>query len=173
MFQYPLQLCMIDLVDETLQSYVIHYIQHRFSNMQSIKEGLLSSPPNLPTNEMNKMKTLNAFPGLVFTPSVFTLSYLYCMPELALLASLVTNAETRWYAQSDVDVKQVGLAQKSSLNAHSCLSTTISMKMKYLLCGPLSSYMNKAVLCSTTDLCPPFPTLFLSLALFISKTYHF
>ncbi|KAG0692152.1 hypothetical protein DFH29DRAFT_1009249 [Suillus ampliporus] len=95
MFWHPSQLRMADLTDETFQSYVKHYMQHRFGNVHHIEEGPLSSPPNLQPNKTHRTDTPYALPGPASTPPAFTLSHLHWVLELALLASQVTNAETR------------------------------------------------------------------------------
>ncbi|KAG1875693.1 hypothetical protein F4604DRAFT_1680591 [Suillus subluteus] len=132
MFRHPSQLCTADLTDKTFQSYLKHYMQHRIGNVHHIDEGLLSSPPDPQPIQTHRMDTPHDLPGQVSASPAFTLSHLCRVPELALLASQVTNAETRWRTQSDADAKQAGPAQKSSLNACSCLSTTTHMKMKHL-----------------------------------------
>ncbi|KAG2754080.1 hypothetical protein P692DRAFT_20870193 [Suillus brevipes Sb2] len=116
-YRHLSQLRTADLTDETFQSYLKHYMQHGFGNMHHIEKWPLTSPPDIQPNEMHRTDT-SASRGPASTPPAFTLSHLCRVPELALLASWVTNTETRRRTQSDTDVKRAGPAQKSSLNNH-------------------------------------------------------
>lgn len=156
MLRHPSQLRTADLTGETFQSYLKHYMQHGIGNVHHIDEGLLSSPPNLQPIQTHRTDTPHTLPGQVSASPAFTLSHLRRVPELALLASRVTNAETRRHAQSDADAKQAGPAQKSSLNARSRSSTTTHMRMKRLfMWAVLNLYKQGSIVLCNRPLAPP------------------
>ncbi|KAG2339456.1 hypothetical protein BDR05DRAFT_1003409 [Suillus weaverae] len=120
--------------------------------------------PDLQPIQTHRMDTPHALPDQVSASAAFTLSHLCWVPELALLASQLTNAEMRQCTQSDTDAKQAGLAQKSSLNTRSRSSTTTHIKMKHLfMWAILKLYEQGSIILYDRPL-SPLPTLSLSLA---------
>jgi hypothetical protein len=155
MYRHPSQLRTADLTDETFQSYLKHYMQHGFGNVHHVEEWPLSSPPDIQPNDTHRTDT-SASHGPASTPPAFTLSHLRRVPELALLANRVTNAETRRRAQSDGDAKRAGPAQKSSLNARSRSGTTTPTRMKRLfMWAVIKLYEQGSIVLYDRPLSPP------------------
>ncbi|KAG1899878.1 uncharacterized protein F5891DRAFT_953242 [Suillus fuscotomentosus] len=116
-FLHPSRLHMADLTDVTFQSYLEHYIQHSLGDV-----------PCCDLSE--EIQTLDETPQ-VFTSRGFTLSHLRRIPELALLANRVVNAELRRRARPDAEKEKTDQTHRKSFEFRS-RHTPQCIKMKHL-----------------------------------------
>ncbi|KAG1721949.1 uncharacterized protein EDB91DRAFT_1064161 [Suillus paluster] len=155
-FLHPSRLRTADLTDLTFQSYLKHYMQHAIGNVRhwDIGEWPLSTP-----TELQPTGILFASHGQASNSPAFTLSHLRRVPELALLASRVVDAETRRRARPDADAEKVGHTQSSSgktVKTRSHPNTTARVRMKRLfMLAVLRLYKDGSVVLYDRPLPPP------------------